>query len=518
MQDDFLINFTRRFKIPPKLAKVLLDKGIRTSSLLKVTLDPRIENLIHPRSLPNLKLALSILKESISEGLPILVWGHEDTDGITSVSIVKKALETIGVETRYYIPSKDTEGHGLYKEGIDKVYGWGIRTIITVDCCGSDKKAVEYAKKKGMKVIITDHHEVRPSVLPDPPVVNPKLGGGSFPYLAGAGVAFKFTWALLEDQLQWSFNHFISALPELLVWAALGSVADRVPLYCENRAIVSKGQQLYEGWQTPIKKVFLELEGHPPSMQDIMYIISSARSKMGVNPGVDLLLSRNEEEARSLFIPLWEKMKNWTREMESVMQSVMKDIQGVRDYILVDLKDTPPHFLGHVASRLKEQFNVPVIALGRRGRSQVAAEVRAPKGFNSLDLLEYLGDILLNYGGHKPASGFSMDASLLPVLVEEVEAYFRNLRERGKEDIEVDIDLEEGELDPEMARWLLKFAELGLTLTVKASGSDLLRIKEFLSFNLSVEKIPNTVFLESSPMGLKVAFQNKDSNFKNKHY
>lgn len=503
MIEDFIKKLNVEYDIPAKLAELLVNKGIKTPPLFKVTIEPKIENLIPPNSLPNIRLALSLVEESISRNLPILVWGHEDTDGITSVSIVKKALETVGIETRYYIPSKDTEGHGLYKGAIDMLYQWGVRTIITVDCCGSDKKVVEYARNKGMKVIITDHHEIRPSVLPGPPVVNPKLGGGSFPYLAGVGVAFKFAWAFLEAQLQWNFDHFISALPEFLIWSALGSVADRVPLYSENRAIVSKGEQLFEQWQSPIKSLFQELEGYQPSLQDVMYLTASARSNKGMNPGVDLLLSRDIAEVRPIFLSLWEKMKNWTNETEKIMGSVLENMQGVRDYILFDLKDAHPHLLGYIASRLKDQFNVPVIVLGRRRTSEVAAEVRTPRGFDSLDLLKYLGDILLNYGGHKSASGFSMNASLLPVLVEEVESYFRTFREKGHIKTPVDLDLDSGELDEKMAKWLLKFAELGLKVVLRANGDDLPKVKEYLNFSLNSEEIPDSVTLESDPSGLK---------------
>jgi single-stranded DNA-specific DHH superfamily exonuclease len=185
------------------------------------------------------------------------------------------------------------------------------------------------------------------------------------------------------------------------------------------------------------------------------------------------------------------------------MKPILESIQGVRNYILVDLKEAPPRLLGYVASRLKDQFNVPVIVIGRRSKNQVAAEIRAPKGFDSLDLLNELGDLFISYGGHKPASGFSMDVSHLPEFIEGVEAYFRRLKERGEIVQEVDLVLDEAELDKKLLRQLRELADRGFTITFKINLRDLSKLRKFSLPTFDKLK-GESILYEVSPQGFRL--------------
>ena len=441
------------FEVHPKLLDVLAQKGADDASLA-VTLNPTYENLISPEEMPNMGNLVKALLRSAGRREKILVWGHEDADGITAVSVMLKTLEKIGAQAGYYIPSKHTEGHGLNLNSIADAKKKGYGLVVTVDTGSGDLDVVEEAQKIGVEVLLTDHHELVRSTE-GVVVVNPKLGG-AFRYLAGVGVAFKVAWATLGLKFNYTLADLERELPELLAYVAIGTVADKVPLFSENKALVDRGREVLARYSFPFVKAYERVRGQRPSLEALISIISAGKSQGYYHPGVELLTTQDEARAEELVAELVRASEEWYAKAEALYREILPKIKRVKGYILVDLGETEPGFLSYISSKLKTRFDVPVIALGRRDDGKVIAEIRAPYGYNILDLLEHLSTLLLDYGGHPLAGGFTMEPEYLPDLAEEVEYYFSHGKAKFDETRGADLVLEAS--DPE-AQELLDNAE-----------------------------------------------------------
>ncbi len=465
-----------QYNLDEELAKILYFRGLRHPDLIPVTFDPVIENLTPPDGLPNINVAVRKLLTAIGRREKICVWGHEDADGVTSTYVLKTAIDFLGGITTYYIPSKATEGHGLSEKGLNIVKDQGVRLIVTVDSGMGSIREVEVAREMGMDVIITDHHEI-PAKLPDTAVVNPKMGGNSLPYLAGVGVAFKVAWALLKVFKGWGIKEIVEKMPDLIVMASVGTLADRVPLWNENRALYLKGREMFDHWQHPMKNAFREIVGEEPEFDIVVSIASAGKSSDGVNPSAEIFFRKSADDIKPILKTILEDIERWQTTTEDLLKKALDKISRIRNYILLDMENTEPRYLGFIASKLKDRFGVPVIVMGRKSDGTVAAEVRAPKGFNSLELLNYLSDLFVDYGGHKLASGFSMREENLPHLVEDTEIYFK---ENGETVVPFDL-----ELDFDKFQRLLPQIELlsknGVELQVKVSEVTVREMKELVS-------------------------------------
>ncbi|RKY96890.1 MAG: hypothetical protein DRQ06_00280 [Candidatus Hydrothermota bacterium] len=476
MNDKIAEQISKTYDIDLKIARILVDKGVTNLDLARATFNPVLENLLPPETLPDFKAALEKILKAVGKEEKILIWGHEDADGITSTCALMKAIEKLGGLVDYFIPAKSSDGHGLSKQGIDMAIEEGVKLIVTVDCGGGSGKEAEYALSKGVDVVVTDHHEL-PKELPPTPFVNPKMGGGSFPYLAGVGVAFKMAWGILRYKSGWDLYRIRKELPELFFYAYVGTIADRVPLFSENRIFLLEGEKVLSWYRHPLVKAYKNLKGEDPTPEIVISLASAGKTTGRRNLGVELYKASDEADAE---IPLKEILKEieyWTAESERLLKEAQSRIKIVRNYILLDMGEVKPRFLGFLSSRLKDKYNVPTIVLGRKDNGQVAAEVRAPYGFNSLDLLDHLSDIFIDYGGHKLASGFSMDPRQLPELVEEVELYFK---EKGNSLYNFSADIILSEKDRKILEDLVKVGQLGVEIRALFKKIKLQKVKELL--------------------------------------
>ncbi len=475
MMDEVVEKLKIQYNLDEELAKILYDRGLKHPDLIPVTFEPDVKNLTPPEGLVDIPKAVRKLLTAIGRREKICVWGHEDADGVTSTYVLRSTIDFLGGITTYYIPSKATEGHGLSKKGLEIVKDQGVKLIVTVDSGMGSVEEVEIARDMGIDVIITDHHEI-PSKLPDTVVINPKLGGTSFPYLAGVGVAFKVAWALLKVYKGWNIEQIVEKKLDLLVMAAIGTLADRVPLWSENRALYLKGRELFDSWRHPFKDAYVELRGEEPEFDVVVSIASAGKSVDGANPSAELFFKKDKEDIKPVLEGLLKDIEAWQAKTEELLQKALGKISRVRNYILLDMDNTEPRYLGFLASKLKDRFGVPTIVMGRKADGTVAAEVRAPKGFNSLDLLNYLSDLFIDYGGHKLASGFSMREENLPHLVEDTEIFFK---ENGETILPYDL-----EVDFEKFKHLLpqleKLSSNGVELQVKINEVSIAEIKQLV--------------------------------------
>ncbi len=505
--------FRREIGAHPRLIPLLMEKGLISPELVQAALHPDLTHLVDPESMPNLKSAVETILRTVKRGEAIWVWGHEDADGFTSTAVLLRTLRFLGhPEDRlsYYIPSKREEGHGLTMDGIRKARSSGVKLIITVDSGGSSVQEVAFAKEEGLDVIITDHHEI-PSRLPETLVVNPKLGGTNFPYLAGVGVAFKVAWLLLRYARQMTVETIAETLPELFVYTAVGTVADRVPLVSENRILVEIGAHLLQARSFPFTRAYQRLRGQAPELYPFISLISAGYAEQGQSPAVEVLITEDDEAAEQHLKILLERNQEWTRESQQQLDEALKRLGRVRRYVYVDLPEAQPQYLGYIASRLKDHFQLPTIVTGRRGNGIVIGEVRYPYGENSLILLNALSHLFLDYGGHRLASGFSLQARDLPEFLEELESFFKQY----EPSTEPHVDLDAQDMDPALMQDLYRWGKAGVELRVLLKDvsiqelTDLVhRGVEFLDPEGLLSLYPPAtrvdVILASAPEGLRI--------------
>ena len=510
MSKEIVQYIEEKYAVPEELARILVNKGITNRSLVDAFFNPTLSELLPAESLPNGEKAVERILSAVGKKKKMVVWGHEDADGVTSVSIMLRSLRLLGADPDYYIPSKRTEGHGLYKEAIDRFLKKKVEFILTVDCCSHDKEVIDYAKEKGIEIVVTDHHEISQDIE-GILLVNPKLGGDSFRYLAGCGVAFKIAWGMLSLKMGITLKTIQEKYPELIVFAAIGTIADKVPPISENAIFIHEGEELLKSLHLPFVEVIRKKYDKEPTWDILVSLVSSGQSANGKVPTVDLLLTRSMIEAEEITEPLLKSSEEWLKNAMDYLEIAKRKISRIRDYILIDLKEVEPRYLGFIANQLKQTYEVPTIVLGRKEDGVATAEIRAPKGFDSLKLLEFLSPILINYGGHKLASGFSIEEWDIPVLFEEVERYFKKHPLSGN----IYADLKISNIpDTEYFNILEHLGKLGLELRVLINSVPLGDIKKALQdrtvvdqerlLDLYSEDTVAKILFETSTEGLKV--------------
>lgn len=457
----------------PRLVDLLVEAGLTSRPVVEAALNPTLNHLVPPDSLPDIKPAADLILRYLKRGKRILVWGHEDADGFTSTAVMLRTFEGIGArpgQVDYLVPSKKKDGHGLTRPILDTLAG-KVDLIVTVDCGTSNVEEVAYARELGMEVVITDHHEP-PEELPDTLIVNPKLGGDNYPYLAGVGVALKVAWYLLRLDQRMGLEQITREFPELFIFAAIGTLADRVPLISENLILLQTGQELLHSRSLPFTRV-LQRKFGTLDMNTLIPLVSSGFSEEDRKSlAVRFLLAHDEEEADQILEILWRRVEEWNTRAQEALNTALSRLGRIRRYVFVDLPDVEPHYLGFVASRLKDQFGLPTIVTGRKDTQEVVGEVRYPHGKDSLRMLRELSHLFLSWGGHKLASGFSMEARDLPEFIEELE-YFFSQDPGDPPSTPVDLELEDvdREILRDVVRWGRHNVELYLRIRNTTPGT-----------------------------------------------
>ena len=403
-------------RLPPNLpapaVQLLLSRGIGTATALDRFLSPT--GLPHsPRLLAGIDAALPRLAAAASLGETVAVFGDFDVDGITGTAILTETLNRLGANVIPYLPHPVAEGHGMTPAAVAKLTAQGATLIVTVDCGISDADEIARAKNSGSDVIITDHHtppELKPDALA---IVNPRMPGNVYPFpeLCGAGIAYKLASALLEYMGE---PHDAS----LLELAALGTVADLVPLRDENRYLVQQGLAGLGTTRRPGLRALLRrvnLEGRPVRAEDVSFRIAPRLNASGrmAHPetSLKLLLTQDAGEAENLAAQL-EKYNTQRRDLtQRACDIAIERIlgQGAVPAIIVVHDDAfTPGINGLIAGRLAETFNRPAVALANADADHLVASARSPGNFNLIEAISQCRDLLVRYGGHAAAAGFTV--------------------------------------------------------------------------------------------------------------
>lgn len=421
------------------ICKLLVHRGIYTVDDAKSFLYPTYHLLYDPYGLKDMEKAVMLIQKHINAKNSIYVYGDYDVDGITSTSILVKILKACGANVAYYIPDRIDEGYGINKEAIDWIYERGGQLIISVDTGITAIEQVAHAKNLGLDMIITDHHECQEQIPKADAVINPKQSACNYPYknLAGVGVTFKLAQAL--GKVYTIDEEF---LVDLLEIAAVGTVADIVPLIDENRIIVSVAferirENLEKDQGNKGLKALLTLVGaheRPLTAGVIGFQIGprlNAAGRLGdAKRGVELFLTDSADKAMDIATELDIQNRKRQEMEQQILEEADAIIQKTRNVeneaILVVASHGWHHgVIGIVASRLTEKYYRPTILLTIH-EGIASGSARSVEGFSIFDALMDSKDLFLKVGGHEMAAGMSLDEKNIELLRISLNQYAQN--------------------------------------------------------------------------------------------
>ncbi len=404
--------------------QLLLSRGIGDDAALARFLDPP-DVPYSPDSLPGVDLAVPRLASAVNSGETVAVFGDFDVDGITGTAILCETLQRLGARVIPYLPDPVAEGHGMTPLAVERLISRGASLIVTVDSGVSNAAEVALANQQGTDVIITDHH-VPPPQPPDAvAIVNPRMTGNRYPFpdLCGAGIAYKLAAALLRHLGQ-------PDDPSLLELAALGTIADLVPLRDENRHIVRKGLDLLPFTTRPGLRALLRrvnLANRPIRAENVSFQIAPRLNASGrmAHPetSLNLLLTGDEREGEALTSQLEQynarRRDLTTRSVDIAIEQVMAS--SPLPAIIISYDDAyTPGINGLVAGRLSELFNRPSISLARADPDHLVASARSSGDFSLINAISQCDDLLVRYGGHQAAAGFTVRNDLYAEVVDRL--------------------------------------------------------------------------------------------------
>jgi single-stranded-DNA-specific exonuclease len=403
-------------------ARLLCLRGLDDPDRARRFLAPTLDDLHDPLGMTDLPLAVDRIQRAIASKERIAVHGDYDVDGVTSTVILRRALELLGADVTHFIPERLRDGYGLQPAALDRLHADGARLVISVDCGIRGVEAARHARALGLDLIITDHHEPDAELPKALAVINPKRHDCRYPdkNLAGVGVALKLVQALCAAAGRSAW------LPAFVKIAAIGTLADVVPLVGENRVIAKLGlPMLSKGPHKVGLRSLIEacgLTGKEIDSYHIGFVLAPRVNAAGRMSTPDiaarLLLASDEamaEEARTLAEHLnAENLRRQQEEAEIVAAArkvVETDIDvGSRSVLVVAGEGWHRGVIGIAASKLVDAFHRPAIVISIDG-DVAHGSCRSIPAFDMLTALESCGDAMLRFGGHRQAAGLTMSAS-----------------------------------------------------------------------------------------------------------
>ncbi len=415
-------------------ASLLCQRGFADPDAARQFLAPSLGDLIDPFRLADMDRVVDRLLNAIAQKERIAVHGDYDVDGVTSTVILRRALELLGANVTHFIPERFRDGYGLQPASLDRLHAEGVVVVISVDCGIRGVEAAARARALGLDLIITDHHEPDTELPNAYAVVNPKRHDCQYPdkNLAGVGVALKVVQALCirTGHLSW--------LPAFVKIAAIGTLADVVPLAGENRVIAKLGLEMLSAGPHKVGlRSLLEVCKLTGKRIDSFHIgfqlaprVNAAGRMSSPDIAARLLLASDEsmiEEARALALQLdAENVRRQLEEAEIVIQArqaVEGDpAVGAQTVLVVAGEGWHRGVIGIVASKLVDAFHKPAIVLSIEG-DKAHGSCRSIAAFNMLGALESCGDLFMTFGGHKQAAGLTLAPDRIPELRRRVNAH-----------------------------------------------------------------------------------------------
>jgi single-stranded-DNA-specific exonuclease len=406
--------------VPVLMASLLLRRGCDTPEAARTFLDAPLTALHDPRRMAGMEVAVDRLRAAVARHEPILVCGDYDVDGVTGAALLVHGLKRAGGEVDYQVPRRLEHGYGLHPSIVEAAAARGIRLLVTVDHGIAAHEAVALARTQGMDVIVCDHHLPPPALPPATAILNPRQAGCPYPFkeLCGVGIAFKLLQAFFGPEAEEELWPFLDLV-------ALGTVADLVPLLGENRILVRHGlAELARSFAGGRPGLWALADRAGISFSDSKRVgvgqvafglaprINAAGRLDDATSAVRLLLTQDPSEARELAT----RLDQQNRERQDIEETILvealaraeseHDLQRDRAIVLASAA-WHPGVIGIVAARLVERFGRPTALIGIQG-AEARGSARSAAGWHLADALGRCGDLLLQYGGHRAAGGFSI--------------------------------------------------------------------------------------------------------------
>ena len=428
---------SRELLLTPLEARLLATRGIGTVEEGVRFMNPSLENLHDPFLFNEMELATRILHEAITRGERILVHGDYDADGVCGTALLFEVLAKLGADVHFFVPDRARDGYGLARRVMDRGFEAGLKLVLSVDCGSSDREIVAALVERGVKVIITDHHETGERVPEAHAFINPKLPGERYPFkqLTGSGVAFK-----LLQGLERTMGLDLS-LGEHLDLVALGTLGDSGEMRDENRIIVPEGLKLLGQWKRPGLRALRgksRLSENGFTARQVSFTLIprlNSPGRMGsARDVVELLVTRDDAEASRIAAEIEEKNRRRRAHDSRVTEEAcyLADIilrRSAPRALVFSSSSWHEGVVGIGAARLAERYNMPSILIAvREGVGKGSA--RSAGMVNVKEALERCSEHLIEFGGHKEAGGFSIREEAIPdfqkmfeEIVEELTAY-----------------------------------------------------------------------------------------------
>ncbi len=492
-------------KLPLPIIKILWQRGYQKKEEIENFLNPKAKNLFLPSLLPDMEKAVERIKEAIQKQERILIFGDYDVDGITGTALLLSTLKKIGAYVNFYIPHREKEGYGLSDTAILYAKSHGYKLVITVDCGSNDFSLINFAKKLKLDVIVCDHHEVQKDFNDAFAFINPKRKDSKYPFreLAGVGIVFKLSWALLQ-----AFNLNKEDLIENLDLVCLGTICDIVPLIGENRILAKLGiNYLNKRRRLGLNYLIKEagLKNKEITSYDISFIIGPRLNAAGrithAEKAVKLLTTNNEEEAKRLAEELEKDNKRRQLIEEKILKEakeiIKKEEKNRNPIILLGKEGWHEGVIGICASRIVEEFYKPTILFSLT-ENYAKGSGRSILHFPLFEVIKANPQYLLKFGGHKYACGLFLKKKDLKNFEKSLIDYVeKNVnKEIYQRKLVIDCELNLKEINYELLNYLKKFEPFGienpeplfLTRNLEVVGFPRVVAKKHLKFKIRQKK------------------------------
>ncbi|MBE9205856.1 single-stranded-DNA-specific exonuclease RecJ [Nostoc sp. LEGE 06077] len=430
--------------LSPIISQLLINRGIETPAQAQAFLEP--ESIVLPSPLeefPDLAMSVELLQEAIASQSKIAICGDYDADGMTSTALLLRSLRALGAQVDYAIPSRMHEGYGINKRIVEEFHSEGVRLILTVDNGISAYEPIARARELGVKVIVTDHHDIPQQLPPADAILNPKLIAESSPYRGVAGVGVAYILAVCLAQQLGETRGLIQPMLELFT---LGTIADLAPLTGVNRRWVKRGLKHLPKSKLPGVQALIQIGGVQAKEagqggrgageknsskslkpEDIGFRLGPRINAVGRigDPQTVIDLLTTDDIGIALTRAMQCEQTNTSRQQmcEEIEQEAIAYVESEfiaslpQDRVLVVVQPEWHHgVIGIVASRLVERYGVPVFIGTYEDAGHIRGSARGIPEFHVFEALEYCRDLLGKFGGHKAAGGFSLPAENLELV------------------------------------------------------------------------------------------------------
>lgn len=459
---------------PSSVARRLLRQRGVTDDATEAFIAPNYERDLHdPFLFRDMEKVVERIRKAKECGEIVAIFGDFDADGVTSSVIIRETLEQLGIETIVHIPHKINEGHGLSRKAIARFQEAGAKLILTLDCGMMNHAEIAEAALGGMETIVIDHHHV-PEVLPAAfAIINPKLPADTYPFreLCGAGTSFKVATALYQRLMPGR----VEELKWLLDIAAIGTVADVMPLVGENRVIVKYGLIVLQKTRRPgllemyaVGRIPID-DRHAPDARMIAFQIApriNAASRMAhAETAHELLVTKDRVRARVLALEL----ESYNVARQKVSQAAAENVRAVAELKFRDEKfvvaigpEFPLGVVGLVAGKVAHEIGKPT-GVFQQGEETSTGSFRSIPGFSIIEALEECSDLFEKFGGHEQAAGLTIKNDRIDAFLDR---FGKIVRERLKDvetlpELPIDAELHPEDVTLDLVRALSDLAPFG---------------------------------------------------------